>query len=134
MIGVTSESALRQKTFNSNYGLGEIELTAPGGDPLQTVPIQFNGMTLNVGQNLTTWSSRAMPAPSRTDGGGGYQNQFGTSAAAPYVSGVAALVVSTFGEEQQVGRGPDVVAAVSGRSSFAPRRRSRARPIPTSAS
>ena len=35
VIGVTSESALRQKTFNSNYGLGEIELTAPGGDPLQ---------------------------------------------------------------------------------------------------
>jgi subtilisin family serine protease len=101
VIGVTSESALRQKAFNSNYGLGTIELTAPGGDPLQPVPIQFGGMTLNVGQNLTTWSARATAPPSRTDGGGGYQNQFGTSAAAPYASGVAALVVSTFGKEKR---------------------------------
>ena len=70
------------------HGLGEIELTAPGGDPLQ--PALPPAVPVPTGQNLTTWSARAVPPPSRTDGGGGYQNQFGTSAAAPYVTGVAA--------------------------------------------
>jgi subtilisin family serine protease len=101
VIGVSSESALRQKTFNSNYGLGEIDLTAPGGDPLQ--PALPPAVPVPTGQNLTTWSSRATPGPSRTDAGGGYQNQFGTSAAAPYVTGVAALVISRFGKEKSHG-------------------------------
>jgi subtilisin family serine protease len=98
VVGVTSESAIHQKTFNSNYGLGEIDLTAPGGDPLQpAVPPEVPTPT---GQNLTTWPAALLPV-AKTDAGGNYQNQFGTSSAAPYVSGVAALVVSKFGKDRR---------------------------------
>ena len=131
MIGVTSESALRQKTFNSNYGLGEIELTAPGGDPLQ--PALPPAVPVPTGQNLTTWSARAVPPPSRTDGGGGYQNQFGTSAAAPYVTGVAALVepVREGAARRRFGSmSPHAVRSILP----APRRRWPVRPTPTSGS
>lgn len=104
VIGVSGESAQRQKTFNSNYGLGAIELTAPGGDPLQ--PAFPPAVPTPTGQVLTTWPRSMAARAAKTDPtavGAYYQNQFGTSAAAPLVSGVAALVVSRFGDEKRHG-------------------------------
>ena len=96
VIGVSSESPIHQLTFNSNYGLGVVDLTAPGGDPLQ--PALPPAVPMATGQVLSTWSSRASQAGVRLDGGAPYRNMFGTSSAAAHVSGVAALLISRYGD------------------------------------
>ena len=79
VITVSADSSKRQKTFNSNYGLGAIDLTAPGGDQFDTPPP--SGLVFST-----------LP--------GGAYGFFGgsTSAAAPHVTGVAALAISMFGD------------------------------------
>jgi len=96
VVGVSSESPIHQLTFNSNYGLGVVDLTAPGGDPLQ--PVLPPAVPTPTGQVLSTWSSKAAQTSVRLDGGAPYRNMFGTSSAAAHVSGVAALLISRYGD------------------------------------
>jgi subtilisin family serine protease len=83
-----------QKASYSNYGVGVIDLAAPGGDgPPPNGPV------------LSTWPSYLAPPPGRPPhevdplGGAGatYRFMSGTSVAAAHTSGVAALVISRFG-------------------------------------
>jgi lantibiotic leader peptide-processing serine protease len=80
----------------SNYGLGAIDLTAPGGDPAQGgVP---GGLILSTFPSYIPVPPTATPnivdgSPAAT-----YRYNAGTSMAAAHVSGVAALVVSRFGD------------------------------------
>jgi len=81
----------------SNYGLGEVWVTAPGGDFMQGVP--------PAGLILSAWPAsmqvpRLMCDPCEGPGGAFYRFFAGTSQAAAQVSGVAALVVSRFGKER----------------------------------
>lgn len=83
----------------SNYGLGEVWVTAPGGDFMQGVP--------PAGLILSAWPAamqvpRLMCDPCTGAEASFYRFFAGTSQAAAQVSGVAALVVSRFGKE----RGP----------------------------
>lgn len=80
VLTVSADSSKRQKTFSSNYGLGAIDLTAPGGDQFDTPPP--SGLVFSTLPN----------------GGYGYMGG-STSAAAPHVTGVAALVISMFGDD-----------------------------------
>jgi lantibiotic leader peptide-processing serine protease len=97
VVGVSSESPIRQMTFNSNYGLGVVDLTAPGGDPLQ--PALPPAVPMATGQVLSTWPTSMAAAPGvRLDQGAPYRNMFGTSSAAAHVSGVAALLISRYGD------------------------------------
>lgn len=76
-------------SFYSNYGLGVVEVAAPGGD--SRVPgTEPNGRVFS-----TTWP------------GSGWGYKQGTSMAAPHASGVAALVFS-----QRPGASPGAVAAL----------------------
>ncbi|MGH8245780.1 MAG: S8 family serine peptidase, partial [Gammaproteobacteria bacterium] len=96
VVTVTANGNLMQKAYYSTYGLGVVELTAPGGDRrFQVMPDAANGRV------LSTWPSAlfdpASPlmlqdcsvSPCAT-----YAYAQGTSMAGPHVAGVAALVFS----------------------------------------
>lgn len=79
VVAVSSVGADKVKAGYSSYGLGAVDLTAPGGDRKQQPDDDRNGCVLST-----------VPA--------GYDYSCGTSMAAPHVSGVAALLASTHPE------------------------------------
>jgi lantibiotic leader peptide-processing serine protease len=86
----------------SNFGLGYVDLTAPGGDFMQGVP--------PAGLILGPWPKamqvpRLVCDPCEGPGVAFYRYFAGTSQAAAQVSGVAALVVSKFGKDRWWKRG-----------------------------
>jgi lantibiotic leader peptide-processing serine protease len=91
------------KSFYSSYGVSVVDVTAPGGDSI------FNDFTDPVeGRVLSTWPSSSpaaancLPQRRRNDPAGGpgatYCYQQGTSMASPHAAGVAALIVSLYGD------------------------------------
>jgi lantibiotic leader peptide-processing serine protease len=101
VIGVSSDGRFGDRARStppgpSNYGVGVIDVVAPGGDDLQGGPVQ--------GRILSTFPSYIpIPPnvpPSIVDGPprSTYRYSLGTSQAAAHVTGVAALIISRFGE------------------------------------
>ncbi|MGW5053130.1 S8 family peptidase [Actinokineospora sp. NPDC004072] len=78
VVGVSSTGVENRKSYFSNYGIGETEVAAPGGDARQ-IPSTPDGN----GRILST----------TFNGGWGYKQ--GTSMAAPHAAGVVALLRST---------------------------------------
>ncbi|MFN2276213.1 MAG: S8 family serine peptidase, partial [Candidatus Promineifilaceae bacterium] len=84
VVTVTANGNLMQKSYYSSYGVGVVELVAPGGDSrFQRTAAATRGTVLS------------------TYPGNRYAYLQGTSMASPHVAGVAALVVSQFGEMPQ---------------------------------
>jgi subtilisin family serine protease len=106
VIGVSATGYDNAKTFYSNYGLGSVDITAPGGDPLFQPAFGYT----TEGGLIGAWSSTA-PLPSRATIEcvglvcAPYAWQIGTSMSAPNAAGVAALIVSRYGsfDNQQGG-------------------------------
>jgi subtilisin family serine protease len=100
VVGVSSEGRNGDRVTTSppgasNFGLGVIDVVAPGGDPAQ-------GGLPPAGLILSTFPSY-IPAPPTSiivDGPTGSTFRFnaGTSMAAAHVSGIAALIVSRYGD------------------------------------
>ena len=105
VIGVTADGNMQQidddgrpgylKSFYSNYGVGVAQVVAPGGDSIfGRTPEAPNGRV------LSTWPVERPCTRMEVDPSGGgstYCYLQGTSMAAPHVSGVAALIISRFG-------------------------------------
>jgi subtilisin family serine protease len=84
VIGVSANGNLQQKSYYSSFGMGAIQVVAPGGDS------RFQRTTAAPrGTVLSTYP------PNR------YVFLQGTSMASPHVAGVAALIISQFGHMPQ---------------------------------
>jgi lantibiotic leader peptide-processing serine protease len=123
VVGVSANGSTEQedrdddpdylKSFYSSYGVSAVDLVAPGGDSVFFTPESVNGRV------LSTWPAELPCARSRTDeampGPSVYCYLQGTSMAGPHVAGVAALIVSRYGDLSSPQNGkmrPGAVAAI----------------------
>jgi lantibiotic leader peptide-processing serine protease len=129
VVGVSATGSMEQgthagqyadnlKSFYSSYGVSAVDVAAPGGDSI------FNDFTNPVeGRVLSTWPADAMQnciaTRRREDPVGGpgatYCYAQGTSMAGPHAAGVAALIVSRYGDSSSPQNGkmrPGQVAAL----------------------
>jgi subtilisin family serine protease len=96
VIGVSGNGNLQLKSFYSSYGVGSVQVVAPGGDSV----LQLTAASPN-GRVLSTWPASLLTvscAASRRvidASGATYCYQQGTSMASPHAAGVAALIEST---------------------------------------
>ncbi|MBS0416561.1 MAG: S8 family serine peptidase [Proteobacteria bacterium] len=92
VIGVTANGNKMLKSFYSSYGVGSVQVIAPGGDSI----LQLTAAAPN-GRVLSTYPAALIGGCARKvfDGAATYCYLQGTSMASPHVAGVAALIAST---------------------------------------
>ncbi|HEX5658356.1 MAG TPA: S8 family serine peptidase [Polyangiales bacterium] len=116
VIGVSAVAGDKKLAYYSNYGLGVVDISAPGGDFHVPMPGNESGQIVSplpaysyYYQAAIDWNGRVAESCAdgreandpNSDGStckGTYAALQGTSQAAPHVTGVAALAISRFGK------------------------------------
>ena len=106
------------KSFYSSFGVSAVDVTAPGGDSVYFTPESVNGRVLSTyPANLPCTRRVTVPFPDPTYPTAAYCYLQGTSMAGPHAAGVAALIVSRYGDTSAPHNGklaPGQVAALLG--------------------
>jgi lantibiotic leader peptide-processing serine protease len=90
VIGVSATGYFNLKASYSNYGMGKTDVSAPGGDFAVQTPT--NPVPLHEGSVLGAWATESCGFPNC------YVFASGTSMATPNAAGVAALIISQYGD------------------------------------
>jgi subtilisin family serine protease len=104
------------KSFYSNFGVGVTDVAAPGGDSIYRTPESVNGRVLST-YPATLPCTRSVQEPFPSDPTyptAHYCYLQGTSMASPHAAGLAALIISRYGNLQNPQNGkmlPSQVAA-----------------------
>ncbi|PSL41823.1 subtilisin family serine protease [Planomicrobium soli] len=88
LIRVSAGGANKNLAFYSNYGVGKIDVMAPGGD----LGPNYNSAT-GAGRDNSYLAYATVP-------GGGYGYKGGTSMAAPKVAGLAGVIIAQHGKDK----------------------------------
>jgi lantibiotic leader peptide-processing serine protease len=95
VIGVTADGNLQIKSFYSSYGVGSVQVVAPGGDSiLQHTAAAPNGRVLSTYPSSQPCSRQVTEPVPGTGGVATYCYLQGTSMASPHVAGLVALLNS----------------------------------------
>jgi subtilisin family serine protease len=107
------------KSFYSSYGVSAVDVTAPGGDSVFFRPDSVNGRVLSTYPASRPCTRSVQEPGDVTYPTATYCYLQGTSMAGPHVAGVAALIISRYGDLQNPQNGkmrPGQVAALLSRT------------------